>query len=94
VLFFILSKQKNLFKHGFETRIKLVKSDAALPTINAEIARGFSCMKRIKTDFRNKLSVERLQDLLMISLNGEEISDCRCQIQGKTIEKQLMVYEA
>jgi len=29
-----------------------------LPTTNAEIERGFSCMKRIKTGFRNKLSGE------------------------------------
>jgi len=31
---------------------------ATLPTTNAGVERGFSCMKRIKTDFRNKLSGE------------------------------------
>jgi len=31
---------------------------ATLPTMNALTERGFSCMNRIKTDFRNKLSGE------------------------------------
>ena len=53
--------------------MKFVEIYAALSTTNAEIERGFSCMKRIKTDFRNKLSIGRLQDLLMISLHEEDI---------------------
>jgi len=36
--------------------MKLVEIYATLFTANAEIERGFSCMKRIKTFFRNKLS--------------------------------------
>jgi len=34
----------------------LIEIYATLPTANAEIEGGFSCMKRAKTDFRNKLS--------------------------------------
>ena len=53
--------------------MKLIEIYAALPTTNSEIERGFSCMKRIKTALRNKLSVGRLQDLMMIALNGEDV---------------------
>jgi len=52
--------------------MKLVEIYAVLSTTNAKIQRGSSCMKRIKTDFRNKLSVGRLQDLLTISLGGRD----------------------
>ena len=40
--------------------MKLIEIYTALPTTNSEIERGFSCIKRIKTALRNKLSVGRL----------------------------------
>jgi len=56
--------------------MKFAETHAALPPRNAETPRRFSCTKRIKTDFRNKLSVgRRLQDLLMISRNEEDRPD-------------------
>jgi len=41
--------------------------------MNSEIERGFSWTKRIKTGLRSELSVWRLQGLMMISLNGDDI---------------------
>ena len=55
---FILSWQKNFFKHGFEAKMKFIEIYATFPPANAEIERGFSSTKRVKTDFRNKLSGE------------------------------------
>jgi len=70
---FILSWQKNFLNMDLiEAIMKLIRIYATFPTANAEIERGFSSMKRIKTGFRNKLS-GRLQGLLMIFLTGEDI---------------------
>lgn len=63
------------FQTGYETVIELLKIYAALPSSNAEVERGFSCMNRIKTKLRNKLSVGRMQDLIAISLNGQPVKD-------------------
>jgi len=62
---------KRILKNGLEAIIKLVEIYAALTIKPSKIERGFSCIKRVKTDLRNKLSVGRLQDLMIISLNGE-----------------------
>jgi len=63
---------ENFFNHGFEALTKWVEMYATLSTTNAGIERGFCCMKRIKTDFGNKLSGEapRSSDA---SLTGEDI---------------------
>jgi len=65
----LLTEELFYSKHKFEAIMKLVQTYAVLLTTNAEIERGSSCMKRIKTAFRNKLSVGRLQGILMISMN-------------------------
>ena len=83
ILHYILTD--DFFKHGFESIMKLIEIYAALPTTNSEIERGFSCMKRIKTALRNKLSVWRLQDLMIIALNGED------QMKVLIIGTQLMM---
>jgi len=51
---------EGFFRDGFEAIMKLVEIYTALPARNTEIERG------IKTDIRDKLSVVRLQALLMI----------------------------
>ena len=45
------------------------------PFTNAKLERMFSTMNRVKTDFRNKLSRERLEMCLRISEEGEKIED-------------------
>jgi len=47
---------EDFFKHGFEAIMKLIEIYVIFPTANAEIYRGFSSAKRMKADFRNKLS--------------------------------------
>ncbi|XP_060601967.1 uncharacterized protein LOC132755178 [Ruditapes philippinarum] len=41
-----------------------------LPTTTADCERGFSCLKRVKTENRNCLSVKVLNYLLAVSLQG------------------------
>ncbi|XP_060595725.1 uncharacterized protein LOC132749834 [Ruditapes philippinarum] len=41
-----------------------------LPTSTADCERGFSCLKRVKTENRNCLSVKVLNYLLAVSLQG------------------------
>ena len=43
-----------------------------LPISNADVERGFSCMNRVKTDLRNRLTVSSLDTLLRISIEGPE----------------------
>jgi len=44
-----------------------------LPISNAEVERGFSSMYRIKTYSRNRLLTGILENLMMISLNGDDL---------------------
>lgn len=46
--------------------------------------RGFSCMKRIKSDWRGSLSNQMLNSLLRISLHGPEVEDYNAE---QTVEK-------
>jgi len=70
ILAYILTE--SYFQVGFEGLMILLRIFAALPSSNAEVARGFSCMNRTKTHLRNKLSIGKLEYLMMISLNGED----------------------
>ena len=45
------------------------------PFTNAKLERMFSRMNRLKTDFRNRLSRERLENCLRISEEGCDIAD-------------------
>ena len=45
------------------------------PFTNAKFERMFSRMNRVKTDFRNRLSRERLENCLRISEEGCDIAD-------------------
>ena len=46
-----------------------------LPISSAECERAFSAQKRIKSDTRSYLSVERLSDLMLISAEGPEMEE-------------------
>lgn len=58
------------FDIGFEGIKEIIEIYQVLPCSNAEVERGFSAMKRIKTLERNKLLPETLFSLMMISLDG------------------------
>ena len=45
------------------------------PFTNAKVERMFNRMKRVKTDWRNKLRRDRLESLLRISEEGVSIDD-------------------
>ena len=53
---------------------KFAQIALALPVSNADSERGFSCMNRVKTQLRNRLSVSSLDTLLRISIEGPDIS--------------------
>ena len=46
-----------------------------IPVQTATLERGFSLMKRTKTDWRNRLSPKSLSELMMIKLNGPNNMD-------------------
>ena len=46
-----------------------------LPASSAQCERGFSAMKKNKTDYRNKLSAESLSDVMTIQLHSAKIPD-------------------
>ena len=45
------------------------------PVSNATVERGFSAMKRIKSDWRNRLNEETLDNLMRISIDGPPLPD-------------------
>ena len=47
----------------------------AIPVASAEAERGFSAMKKTKSDWRAKLNDDHLTDLLLIQLESPEIKD-------------------
>ncbi|XP_078590444.1 zinc finger protein 862-like [Branchiostoma floridae x Branchiostoma japonicum] len=54
---------------------KLAAAMAVLPVSTADCERGFSTMKRIKTQARNQLKESTLDNLLMISIEGPPADD-------------------
>ena len=44
-----------------------------LPASSSECERGFSAMKLIKTDYRNKLSSNRMTDIIRIKLHSVDL---------------------
>ncbi|XP_027132692.1 zinc finger protein 862-like [Larimichthys crocea] len=53
----------------------IVELILVMPLSTASVERGFSAMKRIKTDWRSNLSVNTLTQLLFISLEGLDLED-------------------
>ena len=66
---------KEPYKSDFANVLLLVELMLVLPTSSAECKRAFSAQKRIKSDTRNSLSVERLFDLILINAEGPELED-------------------
>ena len=65
ILSYILTNE--YFYTNFESIRELVETYSALPCSNAEVQRGFSAMKRIKTLNRNRLLIRTLNSVMMIS---------------------------
>lgn len=60
-------------RSSFPNLLLIVELILVLPLSTATVERGFSAMKRTKTDWRNSLSVEMLKSLLFISLEGPNL---------------------
>ena len=63
------------FETGFDELKDIIKIHMTIPSSNAEVERGFSAMKRIKTLLRNRMGTNLMDKLMNISLNGEEIAN-------------------
>ena len=53
--------------------LALLRIILVIPVQAATLERGFSLMKRTKSDWRNKLSPKTLSELMMIKLNGPDM---------------------
>ena len=64
--------------HGHTTVFPLLANLAScllvIPASTADCERGFSALKRIKTSTRNRLSSGTLDDLMIIDLEGKDVS--------------------
>ena len=59
--------------------LALVKISLVIPVQTATLERGFSLMKRVKTDWRNRLQPHTLSQLTMIKLNGPNLDSFDAQ---------------
>ena len=67
-----------IFKHHgdkFPNLLKLAAIVLTTPVHTADCERGFSNQNRVKISLRNRLSPERLDDLVTVSCEGGALSD-------------------
>ncbi len=62
------------YGEDFPEFAKLARIALVIPVSSAAAERGFSCMKRIKTSLRNRLTEKKLKNLMMISLEGPHLT--------------------
>ena len=67
----------------FPNMTKLMAISRVLPTTSVECERGFSMQNLIKTRMRCSLSVDTLDELIRISVNGRILIHCRCFAYGE-----------
>ena len=58
-----------------ENILHLIEILLIIPFTNAKVERMFSCMNRVKSDWRNRLNRDTLDDLLRISEDGPMLDD-------------------
>ena len=59
--------------------LALVKISLVIPVQTATLEQGFSLMKRVETDWRNRLQPHTLPQLMMIKLNGPNLDSFDAQ---------------
>ena len=67
----------------FPNLASLIEILLLLPVSNAKVERGFSSMRRIKTDWRSRLGERTLDNLMRISIDGPAVSDFSSDIAVK-----------
>lgn len=72
--FWIYYMEQGMINMG-DTLQRLLKIVITLPVSSAEAERGFSIMKHIKYDRRNRLSPSHLNDMMRIRINGPPINE-------------------
>ena len=70
---------KTTYSSVFPALANIAEVCLSMPVSNAWPERGCSALKRIKTRLRNRLSVDMLQSLLIISINGPELRTMECE---------------
>ena len=63
----------------FPALVHIAEVCLSMPVSNAWPRRGCSALKRVKTRLRSRLSVEMLQTLLAISINGPNVGTPECE---------------
>ena len=61
-------------RQQFTNLLHVIEIILVLPMSTATVEHGFSTMKRVKTDWRSKLSVDMLNTLMSISIDGPDVS--------------------
>lgn len=77
---------KDPYKTDFCNVLHLVRIMLTLPISTAECERAFSAQKRIKSDIRSSLSVQRLSDLILLSSEGPDLAEFNPE---KSIDKWM-----
>ena len=70
---------KTTYSSVFPALANIAEVCLSMPVCNARPQQGCSALKRIKTRLRNRLSVDMLQSLLIISINGPELGTIECE---------------
>ena len=74
-----LMKLQTSYSLVFPALVHIAEVSLSMPVSNAWPERGCSALKRMKTRQRNRLSVEMLQTLLAITINGPEVGTPECE---------------
>ena len=84
-----------IYKCGLETSVpeavSLLKLNSAISISSASVERSFSCLKRVKTYFRNKMGQDRLGSLCRISLHKDVYHSTKKWQHFKTYLKAFFV---
>ena len=62
------------YRSKFPNFVHLIEILLLFPVSNATVARGFSAMRRMKTDWRSRLDEETADHLLRIGIDGPSLS--------------------
>ena len=64
----------------FPAFLKLAEIVICLPVSSAICERGFSCLKRIKCDWRSSLTTSQLNNLMLVSIQGPSVEEYYAQV--------------
>ena len=90
----LLVKNSTL-KSLYPNLITLASIALILPVSTADCVRAFSTMKRVKIEFRNRLSTKTLNQLLQIRIEGPQLEEFQfdkvVDVRGKMKNRRITV---